>query len=151
MYPPVVYSASKGKANSTNLLLVVKPCANEGNFVGQHLPTLLNVTFCVCLHILLHVVVCHWELLCKVWANNSQHFFCSVITKAQHHNLVSICTAFAALLCLPHMRVTDGLQSLMGCIFPMMHCRFQHCCSALPKLTHQCWKLLRPLSHSLTM
>ena len=66
MYPPVVYSASKGKANSTNLLLVVKPCANEGNFVGQHLPTLLNVTFCVCLHILLHVVVCRWEVLCKV-------------------------------------------------------------------------------------
>ena len=46
--------------------------------------TLLDVTCCVHLHTLLHVVHCS-ELLRKVWnqsnlcANNSQHFFCSVI------------------------------------------------------------------------
>ena len=31
-------------------------CANACNIVGQQLPTLLNVTCSVCLHILLHVV-----------------------------------------------------------------------------------------------
>ena len=46
---------------------------------------------------LLPVVVCCWELLHKAWngwtfeANNSQHFFCSVITKAERNNVASIC------------------------------------------------------------
>ena len=40
---------------------------NERDIIGQQLPTLLDVTFCVRLHILLHVVACCWELLLKVW------------------------------------------------------------------------------------
>ena len=32
----------------------------------QQLPTLLDVTRCICFHTLLHVVVCCWELLHKV-------------------------------------------------------------------------------------
>ena len=49
-------------------------------------------------HPVLHVVACCWELLHKVWngsafeANNSQHFFCSVIAKAERNNVASICT-----------------------------------------------------------
>ena len=45
----------------------VKPRANGRNIVDQQLPTLLDVTCRVRLHTLLHVVVCFWELLCKVW------------------------------------------------------------------------------------
>ena len=36
----------------------VKPRANGGNIVGQQLPTLLDVTCCIRLHTLLHVVGC---------------------------------------------------------------------------------------------
>ena len=36
----------------------VKPRANGRNIVGQQLPTLLDVTCCVRLHTLLHVVGC---------------------------------------------------------------------------------------------
>ena len=46
---------------------------------------------------MLHVVACCWELLHKAWngskfeVNNSQHFFCSVIAKAERNNVASIC------------------------------------------------------------
>ena len=48
----------------------LKPRANKCNIVGQHLPTLLDVTCCVRLHILLHVVGCCWELLCSFVRSN---------------------------------------------------------------------------------
>ena len=41
----------------------VKPRANGRNIVGQHLPTLLDVTFCVRLYTLLHVVRCCYGVL----------------------------------------------------------------------------------------
>ena len=44
----------------------VKPRANGRNIVGQQLPTLLDVTCCVRLHTLLHVVECCCLLLRKV-------------------------------------------------------------------------------------
>ena len=109
-----------------------KPRANGRNIVGQQLPALLDVTCCVRLHTLLHVVGCCCVLSRKVWnqsnfsANNSQHFFCSVIAKASRNNVGSICTALPTLLG-PHMLITHGLQRLMGCILPTMHCRSQHC------------------------
>ena len=72
-------------------------------------------------------------LLRKVWywsnfsANNSQHFFCSMIAEAWRNNVGSVCTALPTLLG-PHMLITRGLQRLvMGCILPTMHCRSQHC------------------------
>ena len=43
-------------------------------------------------------VTCCWELLHKTWngskfeANNSQHFFCSMVAKAERNNIASICT-----------------------------------------------------------
>ena len=63
------------------LAVTVKPRTNECNTVGQQLPTLLDVTCCVPLHTLLHVVAQSLKLV-KLWANNSQHFFCSVIAEA---------------------------------------------------------------------
>ena len=69
-------------------LVLIKLRTNGRNIVGQQLRTLLDVTCCVCLHTLLHVVGCCCVLLRKVWArsnfsaNNSQHFFCSVIAEA---------------------------------------------------------------------
>ena len=35
-----------------------------------------------------------------------------------------------------HTVITHGLQRLMGCILPTMHCRSQHC-----------WELLHPFAH----
>ena len=46
---------------------MVRLRANERNIVDQQLPTLLDVTCCVCLHTLLHVVGCCCVLLRKVW------------------------------------------------------------------------------------
>ena len=77
----------------------------------------------------------------KVWyrsnfsANNSQHFFCSMIAEAWCNNVGSVCTALPTLLG-PHMLITHGLQRLMGCILPTMHCRSQHC-----------WELFHPFAH----
>ena len=60
--------------------------------------------------------------------------------------------------------ITHGLQRLMGCILPTMHCRSRHCwdcvasvCTPLPTrrqqlptlLRQQCWELLRPFARSL--
>ena len=45
---------------------ILKPRANGRNIVGQQLPTLLDVTCCVRLHTLLHVVGCCCVLLRKV-------------------------------------------------------------------------------------
>ena len=118
----------------------LKPRANGRNIVGQQLPTLLDVTCHVRLHTLLHVVGCCCVLLRKVWnrsnrsANNSQHFFCSVIAEASRNNVGSVCTAPPTLLG-PRTFITHGLQRLMGCILSTMHCRSQHC-----------WELLHPFA-----
>ena len=39
------------------------PCKRTQGIVGQQLPTLLEVTCCVGLHTLLHVVVCCWAVV----------------------------------------------------------------------------------------
>ena len=63
-----------------------KTLANGRIIVGQQLSTLLNVTCCVRLHTLLHVVGCccaKFETgLTFQPCNNSQQFFCSVIAEA---------------------------------------------------------------------
>ena len=122
-----------------------KPRENGRNIAGQQLPTLLDVTCCVRLHTMLHVVACCLELLCRVrrrsnfWVNNPQHFFCSVIAQAERNNVEigSVWTALSTFLgtrtCIPH-----GLQSLMGFILPTMHCRSQHCLESLHPFAHHC-------------
>ena len=69
----------------------VKPRANGRNIVGQKLPILLDLTCCVRLHILLHVVGCCCVLLRKVRnrsnlsANNSQHPFAQLFQHCWGH------------------------------------------------------------------
>ena len=53
--------------NKNNRVQSLKPRANGRNIVGHQLPTLLDVTCCVRLHTLLHVVGCCCVLLRKVW------------------------------------------------------------------------------------
>ena len=89
---------------------ILKPRANGRNIVG-----------CYMLRPFAHPVACCCVLLRKVWnrsnfsANNSQHFFCSVIAEAWRNNVGSVCTALPTLLG-PHTLITHGLQRLMGCI-----------------------------------
>ena len=109
--------------------LCVRLRANGSNIVDQQLPTLLDVTCCVRLHTLLHVVGCCYVLLwnrSNISTNNSQHFFCSVVAEALRNNVGYVCTALPTLLG-PRTLITNGLQRLMGCILPMMQCRSQHC------------------------
>ena len=108
----------------------LKPHANGRNLVG-----------CYMLRPFAHPVACCWMLLRKVWnrsnfsANNSQHFFYSVIAEAWCNIVGSVCRALPTLL-VPRTLVTRGLQRLMGCILPTMHCRSQ-----------KCWELLHPFAH----
>ena len=106
--------------------------------------TLLDVTCCVCLHTLLHVVGCCCVLLHKVCirsnfsANNFQHFFCSVITDrsvAQQcwirlhssSNIVGATNVHYA-----------WFTKTLGCILPTMHCRSQHCRELLHPFADHC-------------
>ena len=52
--------------SNNELSVRIKPRANGRNIVGQQIPTLLDVTCCVRLHTLLHVVGCCCVLLRKV-------------------------------------------------------------------------------------
>ena len=94
--------------------------------------TLLDVTWCVRLHILLHVVTCCCIMLgvvaqslkpVKRWSKQlllpTFHLLRDHRSVAQHNG--SICTARQTLLG-PRTRVQYGLQSIMGCILPTMHC-----------------------------
>ena len=55
--------------------------------------------------------------------------------RSVRNNVGSVCTALPTLLG-PRKLNTHGLQRLMGCILPAMHCRSQHC-----------WELLHPFAH----
>ena len=65
LYRHQIVPVNRGKY----LLHRVKPRVNGHNIVGQQLSTLLDVTCCVCLHILLHVVG-----TCCTMFENSQTF-----------------------------------------------------------------------------
>ena len=59
--------------------------------------------------------------------NNSQHCW--------RNNVGFVCTALPTLLGLLTL-ITHGLQRLVGCILPTMHCRSEHS-----------WELLHPFAH----
>ena len=113
---------------------IVKPLQTEATFIVG----------CYKLQPFAHPIACCFALLAfaaqsmkwsNFWVNNSQHFFCSVIVGASRNNVGSVCTALPTLLG-SHMRITHGLQRLMGRILPTMHCRSQHC-----------WDLWHPFAH----
>ena len=61
-----------------------------------------------------------------------------VISVRGPNNAGSVCMGLPTLLG-PRTLITHGLQRLMGCIVPTMHCRSQHC-----------WELLRPFALSVS-
>ena len=135
------------------LSLALKPRENGRNIVGQQLPTLLDVTCCVRLHTLLHVVGCCCVLLRKVWnrpnfsANNSQHFFCS----RDRQNVAQQCWirlhGSSNIVGATHAHY-HGLQRRMGCILPMMHCMSQHCWELWHPFAHYCQHVRNNSQHS---
>ena len=84
--------------------------------------TLLDVTCCVRLHTVFHVVGCCCVLLREVWnrsnfsANNFQHFLFRDHRSVTQH-VASVCTALPILLG-PRTLIAHGLQRLMCCILP---------------------------------
>ena len=79
----------KCPSNQRICAVCLEPRAKEHKILGQQFATLLDVTRCVRLHTLLHVVACCWELLRKVRkrsnfsaGNSHLFFFCSVIAEA---------------------------------------------------------------------
>ena len=104
--------------------------------------TLLDVTCCVRLHTLLRVVGC-----CCAKFETGQTFQPTTPNlsfvpwspkRSATINVGSVCTALPTLL-EPRTLITHGLQRLMGCILPTMHCGSQHC-----------WELLHPFTYIYT-
>ena len=140
-------------------LVLIKPRTNGHNIVGQQLPTLLDVTCCVRLHSLLHVVGCCCVLLRKVWnrsnfsANNSQQFL--LIRLHSSSNTVGATHTHYAWFTKTYGLYPshDALQvpTLLGVVASV--------CTPLPTrtqqlptlLAQQCWELLRPFARSLRM
>ena len=142
------YSFSVNKLQSKRLCIQVtvnhfplswvKPRANGPITVGQQRPSLLGVTCCICLHILLRVV---GSCCAKFQTGQTSKPATPNISfvpwsqkRSERNNVGSNCTALPTLLG-PRLRITRDLQSLLGCILPMMHCRSQ-----------RCWELLHPFA-----
>ena len=103
------------------------------NNVGQQLSTLLDVTCCVRLHTLLHVVAQSLKPV-KLLSQQLPTFLCSVIAEAQQcwipvHSSSNIAHYTWSIW---------SLQGLMGCILPTMHCRSQHCWELSHHFAHHC-------------
>ena len=84
----------------------------------QHCWMLHVASVCTPCCLLLHVVAC-----CSAKFETVQNF---EPTTPKISFVGSVCTALTTLL-EPRTRITHGLQSLMGCILPTMHCRSQQC------------------------
>ena len=105
-----------------------KPRANGRNIVGQQLPTLLDVTCCVRLHTLLHVVGC-----CCAKFETDQTF-----QSTTSNSLLLPDRRDVAQQCWIrwHSSSNTWFTKAYGLFFPTMYCRSQHC-----------WELLHPLAH----
>ena len=117
-----------------NLTKLLSPMQSDATLLAQQLPTLLDVTCCVRLHpLLLHVVACCCVLLGVVAQSLKPVKFLSqqlptFLLFRGRRSVAQQCwirlhsSSFA-----PRTRITHGLQSVMDCILPTMHCRSQHC------------------------
>ena len=143
----------------------MKPRANGRNIVGQQLPTMLEVTCCVRLHTLLHVVGC-----CCAKFETGQAYkptspnFSSVLWSQKRSatmldrlhsssNIVGAAHAHYACITKTYRLYSsnDALQvpTLLGVVASV--------CTPLPArtqqlstlLAQQCWELLRPFARSL--
>ena len=88
-----------------------KPSANGHNIVGQQLLKLLNVTCCLPLHTLLHVVgvVAQSLKLVKLLSQQPNICFVPCLPEAQRKNVGSVCTALPTLLG-PRTLISRGLR-----------------------------------------
>ena len=66
----------------------------------------------------------------KLFSQQLPTFLFSVIAEASLNDVGSVCTVLPTLLG-PRTLIPHGLQRLMGCIFPTVHCRSQTCCIRL--------------------
>ena len=107
-------------------------------------PTTPNIVGCYMLSLFLHPIACCWMLLrvdvqglkpVKLFSQQLPTFLLFRDRQSVRNNVGSVCTALPTLLG-PRTLITHGLQRLMGCILPTMHCRSQHC-----------WELLHPFAH----
>ena len=106
------------------------------NIVGQQLPTLLDVTCCVRLHTLLHVVAQSLKPV-KLFSQQLPTF----LLFRDRRSVAQQCWIrlhSSPTLLEPRTRITHCLQWLMGCILPTMHYRSQHCWEVLHPLAHHC-------------
>ena len=115
---------------------IVKPLQTDAPLLDVTYFSLLHTLLRDCCRVLLGFATQSMKPS-HFWVNNSQHFFCSVIVEASRNNVGSICTALPTLLG-SHRRITHGLQRLMSCILPTMHCRSQHCRVLLYPFSHHC-------------
>ena len=125
-----------------DVLLSTKAPCKRSNIVGQQLPTLLDVTdvasVCTPCCMLLDVVAC-----CCAKFETGQTFQpttsnISFVPWSPKRSAIML-DPFAQLFqhCWGRRTlITHGLQRLMRCILPTMHCRSQHC-----------WELLYPFAH----
>ena len=87
-------------------------------------PTTPNIIGCYMLHSFAHPVACCWMLLCVVAQSlKPVNFFSQQLPTTVLPTLLG-----------PRTLITHGLQRLMGCILPTMHCRSQHCWELLHRL-----------------
>ena len=146
--------------------MYIKLRANGRNIVGQQLPTLLDVTCCVRLNTLLHVVACccaKFEPV-KLFSQQLPTFLllCDRRSVAQQcwirlhgsSNIVGATHAHCAWIAKTYGLYSshDALQvpNLLGVVASV--------CTPLPTrrqqlptlLAQQCWELLRPFARSLT-
>ena len=122
-----------------NLLLA--PCKRRQRCWPTLLPTLLNVTIvvsiCTPCYMLLGVVVQN-----KRVKRLSQQLPTFLLLRGrqslQRNNVGSVYTALPTLLGPRTCIITHGLQSLMGCVLPTIHCMSQHCWELLHPLVNNC-------------
>ena len=104
-------------------------------------PTTPNIGGCYMLRPFAHPVACCCVLLGVVAQSLkpvklfSQQLPTFLLFRDRRNNVGSVCRTLPTLLG-PRTLITHGLQRLMGCILPTMHCRSQHC-----------WELLHPFAH----
>ena len=104
-------------------------------------PTTPNIVGCYMLLPFAHPVACCWMLLRAVAQSLKPVKFFSqqlptFLLFRDSRSVAQQCWTALPILLGPRTLITHGLQRLMGCILPMMHCRSQHC-----------WELLYPFAH----
>ena len=111
---------NKKSEGGSNHISIFALCSLHTSYRCKAPANRVSIVKCVCLHTLLHVVVCCGELLRTVWnwsnfwANYvlQQYFFCSMISRAWCNNVESVCTALPTLLAIFGLTNPSGLVGI---------------------------------------